>query len=110
MQRINIHSKIRDYSVKIDFNLLDLIENNLDKNELLSKSLGEVEGVELTIEGSVDDEGKPFTAHTTTPVFFICTDPYIRLKDTGSLGNIAPTILKYLEVDIPKEMEKQPLY
>ncbi|MCQ3908764.1 MAG: alkaline phosphatase family protein [Mycoplasmoidaceae bacterium] len=59
----------------------------------------------------LDDEGKPFTAHTTTPVFFICTDPYIRFKEgMFSLGNIAPTILKYLEVDIPKEMEKQPLY
>lgn len=55
------------------------------------------------------DKGKPFTSHTTAPAFFICTDLSIRLHD-GNLNNIAPTILKYMELTKPREMDKKPLY
>lgn len=57
----------------------------------------------------LDENGRPCTTHSSAPVFFICTDESIRLKD-GALNNIAPTILKYLGIDKPKEMDKKPLY
>ncbi len=56
----------------------------------------------------IGKDGQPFTSHTIAPVFMICTDKDVYLKD-GSLGNIAPTILKYMKLDIPKEMDKKPL-
>ncbi len=57
----------------------------------------------------LDGNGKAVTAHSTAPVFFISTDKKLRLHD-GALNNIAPTILKYLEIPQPKEMDKKPLY
>ncbi|MBQ0045840.1 MAG: 2,3-bisphosphoglycerate-independent phosphoglycerate mutase [Mycoplasma sp.] len=57
----------------------------------------------------IGKDGKPFTAHTIAPVNFVCSDTNISLHD-GGLANIAPTILKYLELDIPKEMDKKPLF
>ena len=46
------------------------------------------------------------TAHTTNLVPFIILDKNIKLKDNyiGSLTDIAPTILKIMNIDIPKEM------
>ena len=55
------------------------------------------------------ENNKPCTTHSLAPVFFISTDTKLKLKD-GSLGNIAPTILKYLGINIPKQMDKKPLY
>ncbi len=54
----------------------------------------------------VDHETKgPFTAHTTFPVPFIvvgCGD--VKLRDDGVLADIAPTMLKILELEQPSEM------
>lgn len=50
------------------------------------------------------DNGKPVTAHTTAPVFLVCTDKQVKLKN-GALKDIAPLILNYLEIYIPKEMK-----
>lgn len=58
----------------------------------------------------LDDNNKVVTAHTTSLVPFICTDKKIKfLKKSGKLSNIAPTILKYLGIEIPKEMDESPL-
>jgi 2,3-bisphosphoglycerate-independent phosphoglycerate mutase len=49
----------------------------------------------------------PFTAHTTNPVpFIVVSDEFknIELKSEGKLADIAPTILKLMKLDQPKDM------
>jgi 2,3-bisphosphoglycerate-independent phosphoglycerate mutase len=54
----------------------------------------------------LDEDGGPFTAHTTNPVHFIYVDPdrKPRLREDGALCNIAPTILQILRIEKPNEM------
>ena len=52
----------------------------------------------------IDDKDEIITSHTTSPVPFIITDNNIEKINNGKLGDIAPTILDYMELDIPKEM------
>jgi 2,3-bisphosphoglycerate-independent phosphoglycerate mutase len=52
----------------------------------------------------IDENGRPFTAHTTNPVPFIVTKQGAELREGGILADIAPTILKYLELKQPAEM------
>lgn len=54
-------------------------------------------------ETMLDDENRIVTSHTTSKVPFIITDPHFILKD-GKLGDIAPTILNLLDIEIPDEM------
>jgi 2,3-bisphosphoglycerate-independent phosphoglycerate mutase len=53
----------------------------------------------------VNEDGSPNTAHTTNLVPCILVDPGFdgSIKD-GKLGDLAPTILKIMNVEIPKEM------
>ncbi len=50
--------------------------------------------------------GQAHTAHTTNPVPLILYDPKFkgRLKDGGTLADVAPTLLAMLEVKAPAEM------
>ena len=50
-----------------------------------------------------DDDGTPFTAHTTNPVPLILVGDSHKLKD-GKLCDIAPTMLELLGMKIPEEM------
>lgn len=50
-----------------------------------------------------DDDGTPFTAHTTNPVPLILVGDNRKLKD-GKLCDIAPTMLELLGMKIPEEM------
>ncbi|GGD99004.1 2,3-bisphosphoglycerate-independent phosphoglycerate mutase [Paenibacillus nasutitermitis] len=52
----------------------------------------------------IDEEGLPFTAHTTNPVPFIVTKPGVSLREDGILADIAPTILSLMELTQPIEM------
>lgn len=52
----------------------------------------------------IDENGRPFTAHTTNPVPFIVTKQGAELREGGILADIAPTILKFLELKQPAEM------
>jgi 2,3-bisphosphoglycerate-independent phosphoglycerate mutase len=52
----------------------------------------------------LNDNDEVITSHTTNMVPFIVTDKAIKLKDNLQLGNIAPTILDYLDIEIPAEM------
>lgn len=52
----------------------------------------------------IDDQGRPFTAHTTNPVPFIVTDKSVTLRDGGILADIAPTILDLLQIGKPAQM------
>ncbi len=57
------------------------------------------------------ETNKPQTAHTTNKVPFVVinSDKKIDLKDDGALCNIAPTVLKLLEIPQPKEMNCESL-
>ena len=55
-------------------------------------------------EVMVDDKDEVITSHTTSPVPFIITDNNIKNIKSGKLGDIAPTILEYMGLDIPTEM------
>lgn len=52
----------------------------------------------------IDDQSRPFTAHTTNPVPCIVTKQGVTLRDGGILADVAPTLLKLLELAQPKEM------
>ncbi|MBW7458259.1 2,3-bisphosphoglycerate-independent phosphoglycerate mutase, partial [Paenibacillus sepulcri] len=52
----------------------------------------------------IDEDGLPFTAHTTNPVPFIVTKPGVTLRGDGILADIAPTILSLMELSQPIEM------
>jgi 2,3-bisphosphoglycerate-independent phosphoglycerate mutase len=52
----------------------------------------------------VDDDGKPFTAHTTNPVPFMVIGRQCTLRTGGRLADIAPTMLKILNLPQPSEM------
>ena len=61
-------------------------------------------------EYMIDENNKPVTTHTINPVPFIITDTKISLVD-GDLTMVAPTVLKYMDIAIPKEMkETETLY
>jgi 2,3-bisphosphoglycerate-independent phosphoglycerate mutase len=61
-----------------------------------------------------DEEGNPWTAHTTNPVPFILIEGEkrkipghgadVKLRDDGRLADIAPTILEILQLPKPEEM------
>lgn len=52
----------------------------------------------------INEDGSANTAHTTNLVPCILIDEDYKQIKNGKLGDIAPTILKMLEVKIPKEM------
>lgn len=52
----------------------------------------------------INDDGTPNTAHTTNLVpCFLLDNDYKQIKD-GKIGDIAPSILKMMNIDIPDEM------
>jgi 2,3-bisphosphoglycerate-independent phosphoglycerate mutase len=53
----------------------------------------------------INPDGSPNTAHTTNPVPCILIDKDYKQIKNGKLSDIAPTILKMLNIDIPKEMD-----
>ena len=61
-------------------------------------------------ENMINPDGSPNTAHTTNPVPVILIDKDLKpdLKD-GILANVAPTILKLMGLEKPKEMT-EPLF
>lgn len=63
-------------------------------------------------EYMIDKNGKKITSHTTNPVpVILVSERYkkVRLKRGCSIANIAPTVLKLLNLEIPSTMEK-PLF
>ena len=51
-----------------------------------------------------DADGKPFTAHTTSPVPLILIGSDKKLADGGILADIAPTMLDMMGIEKPTEM------
>lgn len=52
----------------------------------------------------LDENGEPFTAHTTNPVPFIVYNYDCEVRDGGKLCDIAPTMLKVMGLEQPSEM------
>lgn len=53
----------------------------------------------------VNEDGSPNTAHTLNPVpLFLISNDYKGGLAAGKLGDLAPTILRYMGLDIPVEM------
>lgn len=55
-----------------------------------------------------NEQGEPFTEHTGNPVPFVVVSEKLRLKSvsipSGILGDIAPTILKLMNLPAPTSM------
>lgn len=53
----------------------------------------------------INEDGTPNTAHTLNPVpLFLISNDYKGKLKPGKLGDIAPTILRYMGITIPQEM------
>ncbi len=53
-----------------------------------------------------DESGKTLTNHTVGDVYCFVMDNNVSKVKEGSLNNIAPTILKLMNLDIPEEMDE----
>ena len=54
----------------------------------------------------VNEDGSPNTAHTKNIVpFFVIDNEFKGVVQPGKLADIAPTVLKIMNVKIPKEMD-----
>lgn len=60
-------------------------------------------------EKMIDNEGAPFTSHTTNLVPFCVFNYKCKLASGGRLSDIAPTILDILKLSKPKEMSGKTL-
>jgi 2,3-bisphosphoglycerate-independent phosphoglycerate mutase len=57
----------------------------------------------------MNSDGSPNTAHTTNPVPVILVDATLKNIQNGILGDIAPTILKLMDVPQPAAMTQHAL-
>ncbi len=77
----------------------------------LAQAVKQMDGILLLTadHGNADQmyepDGKPFTAHTTNLVPFIVVGHPCELREGGRLCDIAPTMLKLLNLPQPKEMD-----
>ena len=52
-----------------------------------------------------NEDGSPFTAHTTNPVPFLAAGVGdVKMREGGCLADIVPTMLPYIGLPVPKEM------
>lgn len=61
------------------------------------------------VEKMLDEDGKIFTAHTTSPVPLCIIGNKCKLKPTGKLADIAPTILSLLNLEKLSDMTGESL-
>ena len=54
-------------------------------------------------EYMIDEDNNKVTSHTNSKVPFIVCKKNIKLKD-GKLGDVAPTVLKLMDIEVPDEM------
>ncbi len=74
------------------------------------KKIDEIGGIALltadhgNCEKMIAEDGSVFTAHTTNLVPFLVTDERVKLRKNCTLGDIAPTMLKLLNLPQPQAM------
>lgn len=104
---------------KMDATVTALEEVDREVGRLLA-AVARVGGTALIIadhgnaEYMHDEQGRPWTAHTTNPVPFILVEGEglkipghggeVSLREGGCLADVAPTILHILQLPIPQEM------
>ncbi len=102
-------------SLEAVINALEALEPLVEK--LVEKSIANGFTTLITAdhgncEQMFDENGGPFTSHTTNLVPFVVITPdgaKVMLRDSGILADIAPTVLKILGLQQPKEMEGKSL-
>ena len=99
------HTGVFDAAVKaveaVDHELgliLELAKDN-NYNIILTSDHGNCEMMK-------DEEGNTLTNHTVGDVYCFVISNDVKEVKTGSLNNIAPTVLKLMNLDIPKEMDE----
>lgn len=100
------HTGVVDAAVKA----VKTVETCVGK--IVDKVLGKGGSVLITADHGnadcmVDENGKPFTAHTTNPVpFILVSEKYknAKLRSGGVLADIAPTLLQVMGEEKPAEM------
>lgn len=99
------HTGVYDAAIKavetVDFELGEIIKKakELSYNIILTSDHGNCEMMK-------DKNGNTLTNHTVGDVFcFVISDKVKEISD-GGLNNIAPTVLKLMDLDIPDEMDK----
>ncbi len=93
------------------------LEPTIKAIEAVDESLGRVVDAILAKDGIAlitadhgnseymfDTEGNPITSHTTNPVPLIITKKGLILRSDGVLADLSPTMLKFLELEQPKNM------
>lgn len=77
--------------------ILDEIKNNFYTLFLLSDH--------GNCEYMLDDENNIVTGNSTFPVPFLIADEKVKVKN-GTMCNVAPTILQYMDIALPKDMKE----
>ena len=98
-----------------------MLEPTIKAIEAVDECLGEVDKI-LDMNGYaiitadhgnsdqvLTDDDQPMTTHTTNPVPVIVTKEGVTLRETGRLGDLAPTLLDLLNVDQPSDMTGESL-
>lgn len=97
------HSGMLEPTIKA----IETVDECLGKivHELLAKN---GKAIITADHGNADEvmtlEGAPMTAHTTNPVPVIVTEKNVVLNEGGILADLAPTMLKLLELEQPERM------
>lgn len=99
------HTGVYDAAVKaveaVDKELGLIIEKAKEKgyNLILTSDHGNCEEMK-------DKDGKTLTNHTVGDVYCFVLANNVSKVNTGGLNNIAPTVLKLMNLEIPQEMDK----
>ncbi len=97
------HTAVKDAVVKA----VEVVDECLGK---IYKAIKQVDGILIVTadhgnaDKILDENGEPFSAHTTNPVPFILINSNKKLESSGNLGDITPTMLELLGVKKPAEM------
>ena len=99
-----------------------MLEPTIKAIEAVDECLGEVVDKILDINGYaiitadhgnsdqvLTDDDQPMTTHTTNPVPVIVTKEDVTLRETGRLGDLAPTLIDLLNVEQPSDMTGESL-
>ena len=97
------HTAIMDATIKA----VEVVDECIGKIEEAVKKVGGtliITADHGNADMLVNELGLPHTAHTTNPVPFCILKEGLTLHETGNLGDVAPTMLELLGVEIPKDM------
>lgn len=99
------HTGVYEAAIKaveaVDYELGLIVEEakNSNYNIILTSDHGNCEMMK-------DEDGNTLTNHTVGDVYCFVLAPNVTKVKKGSLNNIAPTILKLMNLEIPKEMDE----